>query len=471
MDINFAVQSYRLDSLPVSSQRLVNAYAETQPRTAKSRVAVIGAPGIKSFATCGSGPIRGGIEISSIAYFVSGDELWKVSADGTPQILGSGIAGLSPVCIDGTDEEIAIVNGTNGYVYNIASGVLAQISDGDFQSANTVTVINSIFVYDWKNSNKFFVSEVLAAGNIDPLRWASAESSPDPVMAVKNRNGILMVFGAHTTEPWDHTGAASFPFSKIKGGTIDRGIAAPLAVVNEDSSLFFLGDDLVFYRLNGLQLVRISTHAIETAWQGYAMTSDVICFRVPFNGHKFIYVSFPSANSTWGYDIATGLWHERVSWDATGDEVRWRVNCAVMAYNKVLLGDQNSGQIGVLDHETYTEYGDPIVTTLVSPPVYADGNMMSVPCFELDMETGVGLTIGQGSDPKVMLEYSTDGARTYSVPQQWRTIGKIGEYNTRLQWRELGSGYHYTFRVSISDPVRRVVSGSRLPQFYAERRR
>jgi hypothetical protein len=375
-----------------------------------------------------------------------------------------------PVSIDGSDEEIAIVTGTNGYVYDIAAATLSQISDGDFNAAATVTVINSIFVYDWKGTNKFFISKVLDAGGIDPLKFASAESSPDPVVAVRNRNGLLMVFGAHTTEPWDHTGAAAFPFSRIKGGTVDRGIAAPLALTNEDSSIFFLGDDRVFYRLNGLQLQRISTHALEQEWQSYSTTVDAFCFRVPINGHKFIYLTFPTENTTWGYDIATGLWHERVSWDARGVEVRWRVNCAITAYNRVLVGDQNSGQIGVLDPAIYTEFGDPIVTTLVSPPVYQDGRHMAVPCIEIDMETGVGLTTGQGSDPQVMLEYSTDGGASYTAPQLWRTAGKKGERQTRLQWHELGSGYQYTFRFSVSDPVKRAFSGCRLPGFYAEPR-
>lgn len=468
MEIQFAVQSYKSNSLPISSQRCVNAYAETQPRSAKTRTAVFGAPGVSLFATCGNGPIRGGIEVSGTAYFVSGNELWTVDTDGNAQLRGSGIAGLNQVAIDASDEEIVIVNGTNGYVYDIAAATLAQISDGDFNAANTVTVVNSLFVYDWKNTNKFFVSEVLDAGNIDALKFASAESSPDGVVAVRNRNGLLMVFGAKTIEPWDHTGASDFPFSRIKGGTIDRGITAPLAIVNEDSSLFFLGNDKVFYRLNGLQLIRISTHALEKEWQGYETTADAFCFKVPIDGHKFIYLTFPTENTTWGYDIATGLWHERVSWDATGMEVRWRVNCAVEAYNKILVGDQRSGRIGTLDPAIYTEFGDPIVMTLVSPPVFQDGRFMAVPCFELDMETGVGLTTGQGSDPKVMLEYSTDGGRSYTDPQHWRTMGKIGATQTRLQWRELGSGYHYTFRLSISDPVKRVVHGCRLPGFYGE---
>lgn len=468
MDIRFATQSYKHDSLPLSSQRLVNAFAESQPRTAKNNVSVHGCHGIVEFATCGFGPIRGGIEVQDVAYFVSGEEFWSVSSDGTSQLLGSGITGGGTVSMDGSDEEVVIVNGTNGYIFDIAGNSFSAIGDADFNAANTVALINSVFVYDWAGTNKFFCSQELDAGNIDALDFASAESSPDGVVCVRNRNGLLMVFGTHSLESWDHTGASDFPFSKIKGGTIDRGIAGPYAIVDEDASLFFLGDDRVFYRLNGLQVIRISTHAIERTWQDYTRVDDAFCFRLPVDGHKFIYITFPTAGATFGFDIATGLWHERMSWDPRGSELKWRVSCAVPVYNKILVGDGNSGKIGYLDRRTYTEFGDPSLMLAVFPPIYPNGKNTSLPCFEVDMETGVGLSTGQGSDPQVMLEYSTDGGRTYSAPQQWRTMGAIGAYQTRLQWRELGSAFHWTFKLSVTDPVKRTITGARLPFAYAE---
>jgi hypothetical protein len=468
MEIQFAIQSYKSDSAPISGQRVINAYAESQPKSAKAPVVVFGTPGMTEFTECGTGPIRGALEIQGTPYVVSGSELYSIASDGTSQLLAAGISGINNVSMDATDEQICIVNGTAGYVYDIAGASLSQIVDADFNAARTVTVVNSIFCFDWQGTNKFFVSDVLDAMTFDPLDFASAESSPDQVIAVRNRNGLLMVFGEHTIEPWDHTGASDFPFSKIKGGTIDRGIAAPLAIANEDASLFFLGNDVVFYRLNGLQLVRISTHALETEWQSYTVISDAFCFDYSFNGHKFIYLTFPTEQKTFGYDIATGLWHERMSWDATGLELRWRANCAVQAFNKILIGDAYSGRIGVLDPATFTEFGDPIVTTLVSPPLFMDGRMISVPSLEIDMETGVGTTTGQGSDPQIMLEYSHDGGKSYVDPQIWTTMGPKGRRETRLTWRELGSADHWTFKLVISDPVKRVVTGARIPFLYAD---
>jgi hypothetical protein len=42
-------------------------------------------------------------------------------------------------------------------------------------------------------------------------------------------------------------------------------------------------------------------------------------------------------------------------------------------------------------------------------------------------------------------------------------MGAIGNYQTRLQWHELGSFYQRNLRLEISDPVKRVVIAARCP--------
>ena len=143
--------------------------------------------------------------------------------------------------------------------------------------------------------------------------------------------------------------------------------------------------------------------------------------------------------------------------------MRWRANCAIEAYNFTLIGDANSGRIGMLDHGLHTEFGDPIITTVVSPPIYGQGRRFFMPRFELDMETGVGVSSGQGSDPQVMLDWSDDGGENFTAPQHWQSMGAQGARATRVQWNQLGSAYQRTLRLSISDPVRRILTGARCP--------
>lgn len=462
MQIAFSVQSYVHDSLPISSQRAANAFAEAQPQGAKYPVVVFGSPGTTVFATCGSGPIRGMFQMNGIGYAVSGSQFWSFAADGSSMLLGGGIPGSGVVSIDGNGFQIGIVNGTNiGFIYDTGTSIFAQIADSNFQPANTITLIDDYFAFDWAGTRKLFVSNLLDGTTYNALAFATKESKPDRTLALRNRQDALLVFGEKSIETWTDVGTIPFPFARYEGGTINRGLAAAHAIAEEDNSLFFLGEDLIFYRLDNTQPSRKSTHALERAWQKYAVTSDAFCFAINDRGHKFIYLTFPTQETTFGFDIATGLWHERLSWDSSGREVKWRASCALAAFNTLLVGDANSGVIGKLDPSVYTEYGDPIKTILVSPPIHADGLIVFMDKFEIDIEAGVGLPNGQGSDPQIMLDWTDDGGHTFSAPQEWRSMGKLGEFTTRVRWEGLGWFIQRSLRITIADPVKRVILAAR----------
>lgn len=465
--LNFSLASYKHPTLPISAQRIVNAYAEQQPRGSKVPVSVHGMPGLETFATVGRGPHRGFFQQNGIFYTVSRNELYSMTETqaltGASTLLGTGIAGLDVVSIDGNGEEVAVVNGTQGFIYDEISGVFAEISDGDFNPAATVTAMDGYFIFDWRGTNKFFVSKLLDGMTYAALDFASAESKPDRLLAVKNVSGVLRLFGEKTIESWDSIGAGTPPFQRFDGATIStRGIGAPKAIAEEDEAAFIFGNDRVFYRLSGTSLSRISNHAIEKEWEKYTTVTDAFCFSVPFGGHKFVYLTFPAEGKTWGFDIATGLPHERISWDSTGVEAKWRANCCIQAFGKTLIGDANSGKIGFLSADAQTEFGDPVRFVTVSPNLSdPGGRMLSIGMLEIELEVGVGVTTGQGSDPQVMLDWSDDGGNTWETPQLWRSMGKMGARRTRLQWDRLGSFYQRIFRLQITDPVRRTLIAAR----------
>jgi hypothetical protein len=72
--------------------------------------------------------------------------------------------------------------------------------------------------------------------------------------------------------------------------------------------------------------------------------------------------------------------------------------------------------------------------------------------FELDLERGVGLATGQGSDPEIMVRLSRDGGHTWSEPVRMGA-GALGAYTTRAVARRLGQARDAVFEVTVSDPV------------------
>ena len=84
--------------------------------------------------------------------------------------------------------------------------------------------------------------------------------------------------------------------------------------------------------------------------------------------------------------------------------------------------------------------------------------------LQIDLETGVGLNLGQGSDPEVMLRWSDDGGHTWSN-YHTSPVGKIGQYYHRTFFRRLGMTLKLRDRVyelSMTDPVKTAIMGAEL---------
>lgn len=96
-----------------------------------------------------------------------------------------------------------------------------------------------------------------------------------------------------------------------------------------------------------------------------------------------------------------------------------------------------------------------------TPHVYSGLDWLYYELLEIDIESGVGLRAGQGVDPQLMLRWSDDGGHTWSK-EHWVSAGKVGKYQTRAIWRRLGRSRDRVFEVSMSDPVKWVITGARL---------
>lgn len=460
MKIRFGTNSYRADALPISAQRCVNAYAEQQPGDARTDVAVFGCPGIVSFATCGTGPVRGTREMGGVLYVVSGGTLYSVSSTGTATAVGGTITGTGKVKMDDNGTQLIIVNGVNGYIYTVSGG-FQLIVDLNFLPAYTVAYIDSFFALEHAGTNAYFLSDSLDGMSYDGLKTASAEWKSDNLVAVCNHQERLHLFGAKSTEVHQNTGSAGVPFQRNKGQGFERGIIGPHALSTDEGSIYFLSDNRVTYKLGG-GLSVISHSALDRYYQTFTTISDAFSMTWSWDGHRFVAFTFPTQNLTMCFDSKTNLWHEKVSWDEFGNSLgRWRINEVCEVYGKVIVGDQFSGRLGYMSDSVYTEFDNTMPMEIVSPPLHADGGRVSMPWLQVDMETGVGLPSGQGSDPQVMLSISDDGGYSFESPELWSSFGEVGSRRTEVRWAQLGSFINQrVLKLTITDPVRRRIMGA-----------
>jgi hypothetical protein len=315
-----------------------------------------------------------------------------------------------------------------------------------------------------------WVTALLDGTSIDPLEFASTEGSPDGLLAVVSNFREVWAFGTNSIEVWYDSGATDFPLQRIQGAFNELGCAAPYSIAKMDNGLFWLGRDRrgqgIVYRANGYQGQRISTHAVEWHIQQYTDMSDAIAYTYQQDGHSFYVLIFPTANTTWVYDAATQAWHERAGF-VDGAFTRHRSNCQMAFNNKVVVGDFENGNIYAFDLDVYADNGQIqkwLRTWRALPTGQNNLKRTAHHSLQIDLETGVGLNLGQGSDPMLMLRWSDDGGHTWSN-EHWTPIGKIGAYYQRAFYRRLGMTLKLRDRVyelSMTDPNKIAIMGAEL---------
>ena len=465
--------SYVARSVNAADNRMVNLFPEVVPEGGKEPGFLNRAPGLKFLQTIGDGPIRAlwsHQTSNNNFYVVSGMEVYRVfDLDGTPELIGR-VSGTGPVSIADNGTQIFFACNGPSYIYNQQTRVFAPITDPDFPGAVTVGYLDGYFVFNEPNSQRVWVTSLLDGTSVDPLDFASAEGSPDGLVAINVDHREAWLFGSDSVEVWYDAGGADFPLVRIQGAFNEIGCAAPFSVAKLDNSLFWLGQDArgqgIVYRANGYTGVRVSTHAVEYAIAQYGDISDAIAYTYQQEGHTFYVLTFPSASATWVYDAATQAWHERAGL-TNGEFTRHRSNCQCNFKGNIVVGDFENGNIYTLDLQTYADNGSAqkwLRSWRALPTGQNNLKRTTHHSLQLDCETGVGLATGQGSNPLAMLRWSDDGGHTWSN-EHWSPMGGIGQYGKRVFWRRLGMTLKLrdrVYEVSGTDPVKISIVGAEL---------
>jgi hypothetical protein len=461
--------TYVARSVNAADARMVNLFPEVVPEGGKEPAFLSRAPGLRRLATVGFGPIRGLWSFGGFGYVVSGNQLYKIDGNYTSTLLGT-VANTGPVSMSDNGTQLFVAANGPSYIYNANTNVFQQITDPDFPGAVTVGFLDGYFVFNEPNSQKVWVTSLLDGLSVNPLDFASAEGSPDGLVSLIVDHREAWLFGTNSVEVWYDAGNVAFPLQRIQGAFNEIGCVAPYSVAKLDNSLFWLGADArgrgIVYRANGYTGVRVSTHAVEWQIQQYGNLSDAIGYTYQQDGHSFYVLIFPTADTTWVYDAATQVWHERAGW-SNGSFTRHRSNCQMAFNSEVIVGDYENGNIYAFDLDDYSDNGQ-IQKWLRSWRALPTGQnnlkRTAQHTIQIDMETGVGLNTGQGSDPEVMLRWSDDGGHTWSNYHTSK-VGKIGEYYRRVFFRRLGMTLKLRDRVyelSMTDPVKTAILGAEL---------
>ncbi len=384
-------------------------------------------------------------------YFISGAELIRIDAGYNPTSLGNLDTTIGRIGMAEIGDQVMIVDGPNGYIYD--GTTFAKISDADFPGGTHVADIDGYFVVNKPDSDQFHISALRDGKTWAAADFARKERHSDYIEALIVDHRELWLLGEHTTEIWYNTGNTDFPFEPVSNGFIEWGIAAPHSLQKMDNGIVWLGQTHrgsgYVVRTRGYTPQVISTPWLEYEFNTYSTIKDAEAYVYQQAGHEFYVLTFPLANKTWVYDARINAWHERGTY-LVG---RHRSSGFLFFNEKNIVGDYNSGNLYELDLDTYTDNSVTIERIRTSPPIHQDRKWLFHHSLEIDFESGVGLTTGQGSDPQVMLRWSDDGGHTWSN-EHWRSMGKKGEYFWRAVWRQMGRSLNRIYETKITDPVK-----------------
>ena len=377
-------------------------------------------------------------------------------------------------------------------------------SDGAFNAANTVDIVDNYFVYNKPNSQQWSASNPLSPIT-NSLSFSSKDGAPDNLVSLIVDHREVYLLGEASSEVWVDVGSFPFPFQRIPGTSTQHGIAAKFSMSRVGNSFAYVSRNIrgqaQIMMMNGYIPQRISNHAVENTLTDQYI-DDAIAWTYQLEGHECYVVSFPTLDLTWVYDVATEMWHKWLWVDNNNVYHRHRGNCASLFQGQVLVGDYANGQIYQLDKSNYTDNGQNIRRLRRAPHIVTDLQRQYLEELQIQFQPGVGTTglssVNQGTFisspyyiaptdflvvsptetlilglknsislsttttyPQAMLRWSSDGGSTWSN-EHWVTIGQAGKYKNRAIWRRLGWSRDRVFEVVVTDPVNAVIISSNL---------
>ena len=471
---SFCGPTYQSQSIIADCQRTFNFYPESdESGQGKSQMPMYCTPGLALFVELPTNPVRGLLEINGRAFGVGGSKLYEILSGGTATELGDVGNDGNPVTMvtNGTaGNQVCVCSAGNLYVFNLKTSTFTIVAPLE-GTPSMVEWCDGYGIALLANSNKFQVSNLEDMTTWNPLGVQQVSVFPENVGAIKQAFRQLFVLGIDGhAQIYYNSGANQYtPFDVISGAFMEQGISAPNSICVLDNTPFWIGGNKngvgIAWRANGYSPLRISNHAIETAWATYPQGSaDAVGYAYIDQGHTFWVLRFPSANggqgATWVYDAATQMWHERGYWiqqGVTGYSAHLST-CHCYAFGQHLVGDWNSGNIYTMSITILDDNGKPIRRFRRAPHISSEQQRIFHQQMQIDMEVGDGPSPplvdanGDPRDPQVMLRWSDDGGRSWSN-EHWIGAGQVGTYRTRVLWNRLGYSRDRVYEMAVSDPI------------------
>lgn len=387
----------------------------------------------------GPGIDRGGINWNGVCYRVMGTKLVTVASNGAVTVLGDvGGPVNTLVTMDYSFDRLAIASGGRLYYWSPSLGLI-QVTDPDLGVVLDVVWVDGYFMTT--DGTSLIVTDLTDPTQVNPLKYGSSEVDPDPVVALLKLRNEVYALNRNTIEVFDNVGGDFFPFQRIDGAQVQKGVIGTFGCCVFVEMIAFLGsgrnEEPGIYLGGNAQSQKISTQEIDQLLLNYTEVQLATVKLEARNdrAHQHLYVHLP--DRTIVYDAAASAeLGEQVWFTLTTSTVgfsQYRARNLVWAYDKWLVGDPQSSAIGYLVDNIGTHWGQIVRWEFGTLIVYNESNGAIFNELELVSLTG---RVALGIDPIITTSYSVDGV-AWSQDRPLR-VGTTGNTTKRLAWFQQG---------------------------------
>lgn len=456
-----------------NSQRTINWFPKISDSKAqeknKTQIALIPRPGMSQHVDLTGDAVRGLFTARTLTqercFAVVGTALYEIHYDGSSTSIGA-LTGMATgsrskvyMAVNG-NSEVMIQDTMAGYVFNMNTNALTQITDIDYPRGTTLDYADGYFIISDGNGRVSF-SGLNAGTSWSGLDFFTPTFKPDRVKAIVAVREEIYCFGDDTIEVYINDGTT--PFIRQSRTSIYAGITARDSIAFHQSGVFFLGKSgrggsEVYLMGTDYSLTPVSSPAVSQILNKQSNEDAEGFIQSTTDGHIFYHLHLPSLATTLVYDVTTRMWHERQSQrpapDSDGTKLQDMFRGRLHTYfkGKNLYGDWWSGKIFLEDSSVTTDDGNIRKLKRISSVFHNELKYISVYSLEFDINSGSGATTGQGSAPVMMLQYSKDGGNTFE-PEDFIELGALGEYDYTVSTNNLGTARNWVISFEISDPI------------------
>ena len=310
----FTGPTYLEESPLLDCQRSLNLYPSPGIASSKSRMGLIGRPGVSLAGTLSTGPVRQLWAGDNRLFAVGGTHFYELdnsiissldygamagsSGVGPAKVIQNGGSASFSVCV--MDYSVPAIFNAN--TAGPSMDLVFNASDMEYLDGFQVAIAFGADLAG-ANPNQINTSNFGDVTTWNALNFVIRTGTSDLVNGLATNNSLLYIFGQRNLEIWYNAGNAGFPFARVNGGTIGLGNLSTFAIVKFYNAVLWLGASdqglAQVYMINGTSPQRVSNASIEFLLGQFTGPQLNLAWAYGYqeNGHTFYVLNIPTDGS------------------------------------------------------------------------------------------------------------------------------------------------------------------------------